>query len=66
MGGSPSKPPDPPVLTDPAINEARRRQQIAAARRKGRASTILTSGQGLTGDGVSIGTRVLTGSSTTG
>ncbi len=64
MGG-PKKPPDPPKLTDPAIAEARRRQQIAAARRKGRASTILTSGQGLVGDGGSVGHAVLSGSTGT-
>lgn len=44
-------PPPPPVPTpdDPAIDEARRKLRQAELRRKGRRSTILTSGLGDTG-----------------
>ncbi len=50
---SPPKPPKlPPVPSrdDEAVAEARRRQRLAARLRKGRASTILTSGQGVLGE----------------
>ncbi|MFN0043572.1 MAG: hypothetical protein ACKVSF_10230 [Alphaproteobacteria bacterium] len=48
---APSPPPPPPLpplpsREDPAIEEARRRQLVAARRAKGRASTILTGGAG--------------------
>ncbi|NIA72281.1 hypothetical protein HBA54_27180 [Pelagibius litoralis] len=44
-------PAPPPAADDPAIEEARRKERMAAAKRKGRAATILTSGLGdTTGD----------------
>ena len=48
MGGVSSPPPLPPVPTpdDPAVDDERRKQRIAAALRKGRRSTIKTSGLG--------------------
>lgn len=56
FGGSPKPPkvdpvlpapPPPPQLTDPAIQEARRRQIEQARRNKGRAATVQTSPGGL-------------------
>jgi len=40
----------PPTPEDPAVEAARKRAQRAAQNAKGRAATILTGGQGLTGD----------------
>lgn len=40
----------PPTQNDAAIEEARRREIVAAQRARGRAATILTSGQGDTQD----------------
>jgi len=51
--GKPSPPPPaplPPTPEDPAVEAARKRAQRAAQNAKGRAATILTGGQGLTGD----------------
>lgn len=42
--------PPPPTPEDPAVEAARKRAQRAALNAKGRAATILTGGQGLTGD----------------
>ncbi len=44
----PSLPPPPPAPSreDPAVEEARRRQLRAARQARGRASTILTGGEG--------------------
>ena len=42
--------PPPPTPDDPAVEAARKRAQRAARLAKGRAATILTGGQGLTGD----------------
>jgi len=39
-------PPPAPSMADPAVEEARRKQIEAQKRAKGRASTILTGGQG--------------------
>lgn len=53
MGPKVSKPPPappPPTQEDPAVEEARRREIIAAQRARGRAATILTSGQGVADD----------------
>lgn len=46
----PKSPPVPPTREDPAVAEARRKALLEDQKRKGRASTILTSGQGLSGD----------------
>lgn len=50
----PSPPPLPaplaPTTEDPAVEVARKRAQRAAQNAKGRAATILTGGEGLTGD----------------
>jgi len=51
--GKPSPPPPaplPPTPEDPVVEAARKRAQRAAQHTKGRAATILTGGQGLTGD----------------
>lgn len=40
-------PPPAPTRADPEIDEARRRQQLAARLRQGRGATILTGGLGL-------------------
>jgi hypothetical protein len=40
----------PPTQEDPAVEEARRREIIQAQRARGRAATILTSGQGVAED----------------
>lgn len=51
LAPSPSAPPPPPppvpTPDDPAVDEARRKQQIAARLRQGRSATILTGGLGL-------------------
>ena len=53
---TPPLPPPPPVpkrddeATEQAMEEARRKQRLAARLRRGRASTILTSGQGVLGE----------------
>lgn len=53
FGGGPKTPPvetpkPPPQLNDPAIEDARRREQEAARKAKGRSSTMLTGGLGVT------------------
>ena len=53
LGGKDSAPepaplPPPVSRTDPAIEEARKRQRSAELERKGRRAAILTSGQGVT------------------
>lgn len=40
--------PPPPSENDKAIQDALEKERLEAQKRKGRASTILTSGQGLT------------------
>lgn len=52
MGGSPKVPrqPDPPKYTDPAVQEAIKKEAELASRRKGRRSTMLTGGMGITTD----------------
>ena len=66
LGGSSSKPPPPPPPPDPAI--ARKAAEQTLSRKKaeeaergvrGRASTILTSGQGLLDDGSESRRRLL-------
>lgn len=47
---TPLPPPRVPTRDDPAVEAARKRAQIAARNAKGRAATILTGGQGLSGD----------------
>ena len=42
--------PPPPERDDPAIEAAKEAERLAALRRKGRASTLLTGGAGLLGD----------------
>lgn len=50
-GGAPAPqvmaPPPPPTLSDPAVTNASRSEQQAAARARGRAATNLTGGTGL-------------------
>ena len=43
-------PPKQPSRDDPSIEEARKAQRLADLRRKGRKSTIITGGAGLTTD----------------
>lgn len=59
MGAIFSGPPDPPPLPpmpaqptkeDPAVEEARRKELIAAQKTRGRAATLLTGGEGDTTD----------------
>lgn len=58
MGGILSTPKTPaapapvqvPTREDPEVEEARRRAKVALSKSKGRAATILTGGEGLTGD----------------
>lgn len=50
----------PPVIDDPAVEEARRRALEAERLRRGRAATILTGNQGVTGDPV-VGRATLLG-----
>lgn len=55
MGKGPKPPkvdPPPPVpqVTDPAVEDAARRARQAEGKRKGRRSTLLTGGQGVTED----------------
>lgn len=52
MGGGsspppPQAPPAVPTLSDPAVSNAARAEQLSSARARGRASTILTGGLGL-------------------
>jgi|AntAceMinimDraft_6_1070360.scaffolds.fasta_scaffold05616_4 hypothetical protein len=42
--------PPPPTPEDPEVEAARKRAHRAALNARGRAATILTGGQGLTGD----------------
>jgi hypothetical protein len=42
----PPPPPPPPTPEDPAIKRRREEVRLAALQRKGRASTVLTSGTG--------------------
>lgn len=39
-------PPPPPTRADPTVEEARRREALAARQARGRAATILTGGEG--------------------
>jgi hypothetical protein len=52
MGGSPSPAPivipAAPTLSDPAVTNAARQEQLNAARARGRGATIITGGQGTT------------------
>lgn len=48
----PASPPPPPTVDDEAVEEARRKELLARRNRLGRASTILTSGQGASGANV--------------
>ena len=52
MGGAPKvkKQPEPPKMTDPAVQEAIKKEEELSKRRKGRGSTILTGAMGLTTD----------------
>lgn len=52
MGGSPEVPQQPatPKYTDPAVQEAIKKEAELAERRKGRRSTMLTGGMGITAD----------------
>jgi len=43
---APAPAPPPPTVTDPSVQAAAQAQQQAQAQAAGRASTILTSGQG--------------------
>jgi hypothetical protein len=52
--------PSPPSRDDDAVQEARRKELANAARRRGRASTILTSGSGDTSE-APVGRRMLLG-----
>lgn len=42
-------PPEPVTRNEPEVEEARRKERLAARLRKGRAATILTSGTGVAG-----------------
>jgi hypothetical protein len=42
----PPAPPPPPSEDDPAVEEARRKELVAAQKSRGRASTLLTGGSG--------------------
>ncbi len=46
-GGHVSSPPPAPVQTDPAVEEAQRKEKLLAQFRNGRRQTILTSPTGL-------------------
>lgn len=49
FGGSQPSPPaytPPPAMTDPAVEEVRKKRLIATSNMKGRQSTLLTGGQG--------------------
>lgn len=53
FGGAPSMPappPPPPQRDDPAIVEAKNKLRLAELQRRGRAASILTSGQGVLGE----------------
>lgn len=57
MGGILSRPKPAPIIQqaapteeDPEVREAARKQRLAAAKAKGSAGTLLTGGQGVTGD----------------
>lgn len=43
---APAPPPPAPSKDDPAVEEARRKELIAAQKAKGRAASILTGGEG--------------------
>lgn len=57
---APKPGPPPPTPVDPAVLEARRQSQAQARRRQGRASSILTSPQGLP-SGQAFGGKTLLG-----
>lgn len=46
----PPEPPPPPTPVDPAVSRSRQRERSNAAIAQGRASTILTTPQGLLGE----------------
>ncbi len=51
FSSKPSKveaPPPLPKRTDPSVENARKKAQLDASRRRGRRATILTGGQGVT------------------
>lgn len=54
--------PEPPSVTDPAVEEARRKELAAASARQGRRATLLTGGDGVA-EPASLGgrTRLLGG-----
>lgn len=45
----PADPIPPPTLEDPAVEEARRKELAAARKARGRATSLLTGGQGVEG-----------------
>lgn len=53
------KPPKPPKRDDPEIEDARRRQRLAAANAQGRDQTILTGGLGVQGPSGATGRTLL-------
>lgn len=63
FGGSTPAPPAPPpvpTLSDPAVTNAARQEQLNAARARGRAATILTGGMGA-GSAPPVAAKILLG-----
>ena len=61
----PPPPPPPPTREDPEVLEAKKRLRASEAKRKGRAATILTGGEGVLGEAASV-TRPEAGADTLG
>ena len=57
---APPPPPEPPKRSDAEVQEAAKQERLRRTKAQGRASTILTSGQGVQ-DGAQAGVKTLLG-----
>lgn len=57
---NPERPPSPPLIDNPAVQEARRKEAVALLTKGGRAATLLT-GAAYTRNPATRGSQLLTG-----